>query len=54
MLGWASLDGAELADPDQAFTPRGVAVFGDKLFLADSNPAFGSSRILRYQLTNLP
>jgi len=54
VLGWASLDGAELADPDQAFTPRGVAVFGDKLFLADSNPAFGSSRILRYQLTNLP
>ena len=54
MLGDSSLDGAELSDPDQAFTPRGVAVFGDKLFLADSNPAFGSSRILRYQLTNLP
>ena len=54
VLGDSSLDGAELSDPDQAFTPRGVAVFGDKLFLADSNPAFGSSRILRYQLTNLP
>ena len=54
VLGWASLEGAELSDPDQAFTPRGVAVFGDKLFLADSNPAFGTSRILRYQLSNLP
>ncbi len=54
VLGDSSLDGAELSDPDQAFTPRGVAVFGDKLFLADSNPAFGSSRILRYQLANLP
>jgi len=29
-------------------------VFGDKLFLADSNTAAGISRVLRYQLNNLP
>lgn len=54
VLGDAALDGTALDDPDQAFTPRGVAVFGDKLFLADSNSAAGTSRILRYQLANLP
>lgn len=39
---------------DQTITPRGVAVLGDKLFLSDSNAGVGTSRVLRYQLHNLP
>lgn len=39
---------------DQTLTPRGVAVQGDKLWVSDSNLAFGGSRVVRYQLTNLP
>ena len=40
--------------PDQTLTPRGVVVIGDKLWLSDTNLAFGASRVLRYQLSNLP
>jgi hypothetical protein len=39
---------------EQQLTPRGVAVQGDKLWISDSNLAFGASRVVRYQLTNLP
>lgn len=45
-------DGAVAAE--QELTPRGVAVQGDKLWVSDSNLALGSSRVVRYQLTNLP
>lgn len=54
VLGFADLTGTVLNDGTQSFTPRGLAVFGDKLFLSDSNPAGGTSRVLRYQLNNLP
>lgn len=54
VLGAADLTGTALTDTDQGFTPRGVGVFGDRLFVADSNEASGISRVLRYQLTNLP
>lgn len=54
VLGFADLTGTALADGNQSFTPRGLAVFDDKLFLADSNAAGGTSRVLRYQLANLP
>ncbi len=39
---------------EQELTPRGVAVQGDKLWVSDSNLALGGSRVVRYQLTNLP
>jgi hypothetical protein len=54
VLGFADFTGTPLEDGTQGFTPRGLAVFGDKLYLADSNAAFGGSRVLRYQLANLP
>lgn len=49
VLGAVDFSGAEVAEP-QRITPRGVAVFGTKLFVSDSSVANGRSRVLRYQL----
>jgi len=54
VLGEADLEGTPLDDPDQAIEPRGIAVFGDKLFVSHSNEANGTSRVMRYQLHELP
>jgi hypothetical protein len=55
VLGASSLTSTAFAQmSDDAFTPRGLAVLGDKLFLSDSNVAFGYARVLRYSLSNLP
>jgi hypothetical protein len=53
VLGKSDFMDGEVA-PEQTLTPRGVAVQGDKLWLSDSNLALGGSRVLRYQLSNLP
>lgn len=49
VLGAADFTGTAVAEP-QKITPRGVAVFGAKLFVSDSSVASGRSRVLRYQL----
>lgn len=54
VLGWLDLDGAGEVPKGQGFTPRGIGVYGDRLYLSDSNSAFGTSRVLSYQLSNLP
>jgi len=54
VLGFATFDSSVEVGKGQNFTPRGLGVFGDRLYLADSNVAFGSSRVLIYQLANLP
>ena len=53
VLGKSGFAGGELA-AEQTLTPRGVAVQGDKLWVSDSNLATGGSRVVRYQLANLP
>jgi hypothetical protein len=53
VLGKSDFADGEVA-AEQSLTPRGVAVQGDKLWVSDSNLAIGGSRVLRYQLTNLP
>jgi hypothetical protein len=54
VLGYADLVGTPLATEGQRFTPRGLGVFGDRLYLSDSNAAIGMARVLIYQLVNLP
>jgi len=54
VLGDGTLDGTVPVEDAQIVTPRGLAVFGERLYLADSNVAFGASRVLIYQLANLP
>lgn len=54
VLGYADLVGARLADGDQSLAPRGVAVFGEFLFVSDSADGTGVARVLRYALQNLP
>jgi hypothetical protein len=53
VLGKSDFMNGEVPD-EQTLTPRGLVVAGDKLWISDSNLAFGTSRVLRYQLTNLP
>ena len=53
VLGKSGFAGGEL-DAEQTLTPRGVAVQGDKLWVSDSNLGTGGSRVVRYQLANLP
>ncbi|HYU14699.1 MAG TPA: hypothetical protein VEL05_01455, partial [Candidatus Acidoferrum sp.] len=54
VLGFGSFDSSVPVADGQAFTPRGLGVYGDRLYLSDSNVAFGTSRVLGYQLRNLP
>jgi hypothetical protein len=54
VLGPGALDGSVDPLEGQGFTPRGLGVVGDRLYLSDSNVAFGTSRVLVYQLENLP
>ena len=54
VLGFGALDGSVDPLEGQGFTPRGLGVVGDRLYLSDSNVAFGTSRVLVYQLENLP
>jgi hypothetical protein len=54
VLGFADLVGTPLETEGQSFTPRGLGVYGDRLYLSDSNVTFGQARVLVYQLTNLP
>jgi hypothetical protein len=53
VLGASDFTGGTVT-ASQTLTPRGVAVLGDKLYLSDSNLGLGGSRVLRYQLSNLP
>lgn len=49
VLGHADLVGDRLPG-EQELYPRGVAVFQDKLYVADSTNGTGRARVLRYQL----
>ena len=53
VLGDVDFVGTKVTE-SQSFTPRGLVVQDDKLWLSDSNLATGGSRVLRYSLTNLP
>lgn len=53
VLGAIDFVGGATSD-DQTLTPRGLTVQRDKLFVSDSNAAFGTSRVVRYTLNNLP
>ena len=54
VLGFLDLDGTPHDAEGQSFTPRGLGIDGDRLYLSDSNVAFGQARVLVYQLSNLP
>jgi hypothetical protein len=53
-LGTETLDTIQEIAKEQQLTPRGVGVYGDRLYVSDSNLAFGTSRVMVYQLANLP
>jgi hypothetical protein len=53
VLGDATLTGGDIAK-GQEFTPRGLGVHGDRLYLSDANVGVGIGRVLGYQLSNLP
>jgi hypothetical protein len=53
VLGASDFMGGDVV-AEQGLTPRGLAVQGDKLWISDSNLGIGGSRVVRYQLANLP